>query len=213
MKKLFRTKSFIWTIVLFMIIIGATSITACNKIDDKEINQNILNKVTEIEKSAHELNTLKITYDEYTQRTDKYLSKYFKSFYNPELIMYAYTLGLGAPVEKDWKGMPLDEIKKIGEPLILALSGHSRMYFYTSFDVSKVFDDNSSSNTSLHYKHIFIRYILPFDNEDFTGYKRYIFKREGDDYVLFSIRSQLVEPGEELTYGEEKVEFPKNIKL
>lgn len=201
-----------------MLIILLSSITACNKIDDEEINQNILNIVTEIEKSNYELNTLKITYDEYSQNTNKYLSKYITSFYDGNNIIYANDHFL-FPItgkhyeEKDWKGLSLEELKKIAEPLIVTINLNSIGYFYNSYDISKIYDDNNNSDTSMHYKHLYIKHTQQSGNTNYTFYKQYTFKREENNYALFSIRNLIENYNKELTYGKEKVEFNENVSL
>lgn len=216
MERSFKRKLFVLSLVA-IIIIGATGYMVFGRNNSIDTNGNLFKVVAEIEKNAHELNMLKITYDEYNETVNKYQSKYITSFYKPELIIYAdgfikdYP---GKPFEENKLiGKSLDEIKKIGEPLFQMQSLQHPVYFYTSYEVSKVFDDNTNSDKSMHYKHIFMRYIIPFDNDKYPGYKQYTFKREGNDYVLFAIRNLIIDRNKELTYGNEKVEFNKSIKF
>lgn len=90
---------------------------------------------------------------------------------------------------------------------------HMLGYIYTSYDISKIYDDNSSSDISMHYKHLFIRHTFQWENKNYTSYKQYTFKREENAYVLFSIRGLYLDFNKELTYGREKVEFSQNINL
>jgi hypothetical protein len=216
MVNVFKIKTYIKTIVLFIFIVVILNITACSKIDNKKIDQNILKTVEEIEKSAYKLNTVKISYDEYIQRTDKYLSKYFTSFYKVQLIFYAndsiYVTGKHLQ-EKDYKGMSLDDLKQKVEPALQVISAQLPSYFYVSYGVSKVFDDNSNSQTSMHYKSIFIKHIHQIDNKEYTLYKQYKFKREGNEYVLFSINDLVNYRDKDLLYGNEKVEFTESINI
>lgn len=216
MGTLFKKKSSLPLLITIILLVGVTGYMFFNKRGDKDINKNLLKAVTEIEISTYKLNTLKITYDEFQRRTDNYLSKYIPSFYKSGNIIYAenkfVSLIAGREyLEEDWKGMSLEEMKKIGEPLRQSLVLNMIDYNYKTSEISKVYEDNNSDNAA-QFKHIFVKHILQIDNQSKPSYKQYTFKKEGSSYVLFSIR--LVQANdEELSYNNNAVEFIKNINL
>jgi hypothetical protein len=187
-------------------------------VDNDTVNNEIMEMIAEIETSNHDINTLKISYEDYMKRTDAFLSKYVTSFYKQNDIIYAednivFAITGKHYKEDDWKGMPLEELKKIGEPLMQSLSLYKKAYFYNSFDISKIYDDSGNSDNSLRFKHVYVHHNYNISEKNYIPYKKYIFKKEGNAYVLFSISLIIEDPKEELKFGNEKVEFIKSVNL
>lgn len=212
-----KAKGFIKSIILIIIFASffVGTITGCSKKDENDINKSISSIVNEIEKNNYELNTLEISFSDYTEKTDKYLSKYFNSFY-PKNIIYSsdnfvYAITGKHYEENDWKNMSLDELKQIGEPLIDALKLNTIGGFYNTYEISKVYDDSNDSKSN--YKNVFIKHSEKNNGNDYILYKQYTFKKEGSDYVLFSIRNLTENYNKELKYGDKVVEFAETINL
>lgn len=207
--------------ILVILTVGAVSLTNSGKGSGQgkmdEAPQDLLDAVIDMEKSRYELNNLKISFSEYKQRTDKYLSKYYTSLYNPANTIYAND-GLVAAVtgrnytEKDWQDLSLEELKRKLEPLVQSIAVNSVAFNYTSFEVSKVYGDSSGSSPSLYFKYIYIKFPCQDDSRTVNLYKEYTFKKEGDKYILFAI-DDMPSNTKELTYKNETVEFVRNIKL
>lgn len=210
MKKFLKGLKLLLPLVLIFVTLG---LTACNK---KDPNPDILNAVTEIEKSTYELNNLKITYDQYNEKTQKYLTKYFSSLFVNGNVIYANNLASSIAgrsyTENDLKGMSLDELKKFGEPLKQSLDLNTSAYNYKSCEISKVYDDNKSSG-SPHLKHIFVKRNSQLDDLKAPIYMHYTFIKEGKSYILQSFGNAGVMPKQELKYGDQKVEFTQSINL
>lgn len=212
MKTIFARKNLILLLTTITLVIGAIG---CG---NKDTNQTLLDTVSEIERSTYELNTLKISYADYKKSTDKYLSKYFTSFYIQGNNIYAET-GLVKAItgkdytEKDWANMSLEEIKKIGEPLSQSIAVNTSNYNYKSCSISKVYED-SKSGSSLQMKSVFVRRdIQLIDGKNVPLYKKYTFIKEGKSYGLFSLINASISKGQELTRGNEKVDFDQTINL
>lgn len=218
MKTMLVRKNLILLLTTIILVIGAIG---C---DNKDTNQTLLDTVSEIERSTYELNTLKISYADYKKSTDKYLSKYFPSFYIQGNNIYAEE-GLVKAItgkdytEKDWAGMSLEEIKKIGEPLSQSIAINVISFNYKSCRISKVYEDSNSSS-SLKVKYVFVRRDVQFDSpldKKYTfnepSYRKYTFMKDGKSYVLTSFKVVSVSKGQELTYGNEKVDFNQIINL
>lgn len=199
-------------IIIVIIIIVVTSIAAFGKNKDKIFQ----NTTIDIEKNVYKLNTLAITYNEFKQNTDKYLSNYFPSFYNQSMYAqdgFVYAITGKHYSEKDWAGLSMDELKKVGEPLYKSLLINVAGLNYSSFEVSKVFDDNSGSQ---HFKYVFVKYTINFDNVTRPLYKKYTFIKVDNKYVLFSIEGitlNNLNKNKELQYANENVKFEKKVNL
>lgn len=226
----FKRPSFYITAVIIILICCAGFALISNPghilYNDEDTNQTLLNTVSEIEKSTYELNTLKISYADFKKSTDKYLSKYFTSFYTEGNNIYAengFVKDMTGKdyTEKDWAGMSFEEIKKIGEVISPSIAINKISYNYKSCGISKVYDDSISS--SLQKKTVFVRRDVHFDNTntpidekiiiDTLVYVKYTFFQDGKSYVLQSLKYVYVPQGQELTYGNEKVDFVQNINL
>jgi hypothetical protein len=210
--------------VLVLLAVGAVSLTNSGRGSGQsgagKASQDLLDAVIDMEKSRYELNNLKISYSEYKQRTDKYLSEYYTSLYNPANTIYAndrlvrlVTAVTGRNyTEKDWQGLSLEELRSKLEPLVQSIAVNSVAFNYTSFEVSKVYGDSSGSSPSLYFKYIYIKFPCQDDSRTVNLYKEYTFKKEGDKYILFAI-DDMPSNTKELTYKNETVEFVRNIKL
>jgi hypothetical protein len=212
MKTMLVRKNLIWLLIAIILVIGAIGCA------NKNTNQTLLCMVSEIEKSTYDLNTVKISYADYKKSTDKYLSKYFPSFYIQGNIIYTNN-GLVKVItgkdytEKDWLGMSFEEIKKIGEPLSQSIAVNVLSYNYKSCGISKVYED-TKSGSSLQMKSVFVRRdIQMIDGTNAPLYKKYTFIKDGKSYVLLSFENASVSKGQELTHGNEKVDFVQNINL
>jgi hypothetical protein len=145
------------------------------------------------------------------------MSKYFTSFYNSIRIIYAndqYVFDITGKhyTEKDWQGLSLDLLKRIGEPLVRSIGNNILDFNYTSFDISKVYDDTGNSISS--FKYIYTGHKIEYNNQNLHAYYKYTFKKEGRSYVLFSIEAMPGDPKNEgTTHGNEKVEFLQNTNL
>lgn len=212
MKTMLVRKNLILLLTTIILAIGAIG---CG---NKDTNQTLLNTVSEIERSTYELNTVKISYADYKKSTDKYLSKYFPSLYIVGNIIYAENRLVNAITgkdysEKDWLGMSFEEIKKIGEPLSQSIAVNTSNYNYKSCGISKVYED-SKSDSSLQMKSVFVRRdIQLIDGTNVPLYKKYTFIKDGKSYGLLSLINASISKGQELTYGNEKVDFAQNINL
>lgn len=209
MKTTFMRKVLILLLITIIPVIGAVG---CG---NRGTNQTLLNTVSEIEKSTYQLNTVKISYADYKKSTDKYLSKYFPSFYRD--IIYTNQNFVNAITgkdytEKDWLGMSFEEIKKIGEPLSQSLALNVLDYNYKSCEISKVYDGSKSSSLP-QMKYVFVRRDIQMDGTNVPLYKKYTFINDGKSYVLSSFEKVYVPKGQELTFGNEKVDFVQNINL
>lgn len=223
MKTMLVRRYLILLLTTIILVIGAIG---C---DNKDTNQTLLDTVSEIERSTYELNTLKISYADYKKSTDKYLSKYFPSFYIQGNNIYAEE-GLVKAItgkdytEKDWAGMSLEEIKKIGEPLSQSIAINAISFNYKSCGISKVYED-SNSGSSPKMKYVFVRRDVQFDSTNLNipldkkytfnepSYRKYTFMKDGKSYVLTSFEVVSVSKSQELTYGNEKVDFDQTINL
>lgn len=211
MKTMLVRKNLILLLTTITLLIGAIG---CG---NKDTNQKLLNTVSEIEKSTYELNTVKISYADYKKSNDKYLSKYFPSLYTQGNIIYANKDIVNAITgkdysEKDWLGMSFEEIKKIGEPLSQSIAANVVSFNYKSCGISKVYED-TKSGSSLQRKYVFVRRDVQIDGTDAPLYKKYTFIKDGKSYVLLSFENVSVSKSQELTYGNEKVDFVQNINL
>lgn len=206
-----KKKSFFLLLLGVIFVIGVTGYIVFGRNTNKAVNGNILKTVKEIEISTNQLNTLQISYDEFKNRTDKYTTNYFTSFYKLGNIIYAenklVTFITGKEyVEKDWDGMSLDEIKKIGETLRKSLITTDIGYNCKKIFISKAYEDDA-----LQLKHIFVKHIAQFNNQEIPFYEQYTFKKEGNLCKLFSTRPIILRDGQELKYGAEKIEYVENV--
>lgn len=210
MKKFLKGLKLMLPLVLIFVTLG---LTACNK---KDSNPDLLNAVTEMEKGTYQLNNLKITYDQYNEKTQKYLTKYFPSLFVDGNVIYANKLASSIAgrslMESDLKGMSLDELKKVGEPLKQSLDMNTSTFNYKSCEISKVYDDNKSSG-SPQLKHIFVKRNNQLDDLKAPIYMHYTFIKEGKSYILQSFSNAGVMPNKELKFGDENVEFTQSINL
>lgn len=202
---------FIFAAIIVVLTIAATAVMVLGS----NKRNSYQDTVADIENNLYKLNNLTITYDEFKQNTDKYLSKYLSSFYDQSYNIYAQDGFVNAIAgkhysEKDWTGLSLNELQKIGEPLSKSLSLHTGVFNYSSYELSKVYDDNSNPP---QFKYIFVKYTTSFADYKTDLYKRYRFIKEDDKYVLFSAGYMNPAKNEELTYDNEKVKFEKVINL
>lgn len=212
MKTMLMRKNLILLLTTIILVIGAIG---CG---NKNTDQTLINAVSEIEKSTYKLNTVKISYADYKKSTDKYLSKYLTSFYIEGNIIYT-DKGLVKAItgkdytEKDWLGMSFEEIKKIGEPLSQSIAVNTSNYNYKSCGISKVYKD-SKSDSSIQMKSVFVRRdIQLIDGTNVPSYKKYTFIKDGKSYGLLSLINASISKGQELTHGNEKVDFVQTINL
>lgn len=218
LKTLSKRKIFTFATIVIILLVTIIVIIAFNKNKVKNDNQNLINAVVEIEKSTYELNTLAINYDEFKQKTNKYLSSYVTSFYKKEYNIYAqdeyvYAITGKHYSEKDWIGLSLDELKKIGEPLSKSVLLNIKNFDYSAFEISKVFEDNTDDSSSFHFSYVFVKHPIQMGNETKDIYIKYAFKKENNKYVLFSIDNILLKEDEKLTYANENVKFEQKINL
>lgn len=207
----FKIRCLIW------ILIAVTFAAGTAGCGEGGVDQTLINTISEIEKSTYELNTLKISYSQYKQRTDKYISEYFTSFFIVGNIIYAEDGFISAISgkeysEKDWAGMSLDELKKIGEPLVRSLNVNKPGYNYKSCEISKVYD-GSKSSTFPQQKYIYVKRAAQTDNLTIPIYKKYTFMEYNKSFVLFAFETVGPIKGKELAHGNERVIFTRNINF
>jgi hypothetical protein len=114
--------------------------------------------------------------------------------------------------EKDWQSLSLEELRDKLDSLVQSIAVNSAAFSYTSFEVSKVYDDISGSSPSLYFKYIYIRFPCQVDSRTVNLYKKYTFKKEGNSYILFAI-DYMPSNTKEVAYKNETVQFVRNIKL
>lgn len=218
MNTMSKRNVYITVTVVVIFLMGIMAIASFGRNKSKDNNKSFQNTVIDIEKNIYKLNTLAISYDEFKQNTDKYLSSYVPNFYKQSYNIYAqdrfvYSYTGKHYSEKDWTGLTLNQLKKIGERLSKSVFAFSGAFNYSSFEISNVFEDNSNSNPSLHFKYIFVKYLINIDSVTVPLYKKYAFKKENGNFVLFSIEYIQAVKNQELEYANEEVKFVQKINL
>lgn len=164
----------------------------------------------DIEKTIYNLNSLKISYNEFSSKTKKYYSIYYPNMFRPQLNIYANeslvkSINGNQLTEEQYNKLSLDNLKKIGDPLLKSLNLSTFRYSYSVIQLSKVYSITSNSKDSLSFKYIYVKKTGYTNKNDLSLYRKYTFAKVNRHYVLFSI--------EDMHELDTPISFGDKIKL
>jgi hypothetical protein len=158
--------------IMLCICIVLTSCTLKTKEDD---NTKIVNSVKQIEQYEYNLMSFQITYDEYKKNTKELMvSSYNKD--NKVILGYNGKQYKG----KDLIGMPLTELKEIGDKVFIEFYGTTKIESCT-VDISKVY---YNENDSIKFRYVFAKEILKVGNKEMNIYRKYSFLEENNTWKV-----------------------------